>query len=150
MATMVGTQADFGKVLKELAELDYDAVEAYRVALERLENEDYKKNLSMFLRDHEDHVERINEVLEQKGRDKVTGPSGKQYLTKGKVAIADMLGDDNTILKAMLSNEEDTNVAYGRVNSREDIWQEAVDIIKKGAEDEKRHKTWIENTLSNL
>ena len=42
MATLVGTQTKFVDALKELAELDHDAIEAYEAAINRLENEFYK------------------------------------------------------------------------------------------------------------
>lgn len=42
MATLVGTQKNFADALKALIELDYDAIEAYKAAIDRLENENYK------------------------------------------------------------------------------------------------------------
>jgi hypothetical protein len=47
---------------------------------------------------------------------------------------------DTAILAAMVSNEEDTNTAYERINSRTDKWSDAEEIIKRGLEDERRHK----------
>ena len=73
---------------------------------------------------------------------------GKQLLTKGKVILANMVGDD-TILRAMKSNEIDTNTAYERMNGRKDIWPDAQDIIKRGLQDEKMHKEWLEATISS-
>lgn len=43
MVTLVGMQDDFGTTLKDLVELEYDAVEAYEAAINRLDNKEYKK-----------------------------------------------------------------------------------------------------------
>jgi hypothetical protein len=60
-----------------------------------------------------------------------TGPSvGKQWLTKGKVVLANLIGD-GTILSAMLSNEVDTNTAYERINDRTDKWGDAKRLLSE-------------------
>ena len=41
MVTMVGMQKDFGDAMKELLELEYDALAAYDESIERLENADF-------------------------------------------------------------------------------------------------------------
>jgi rubrerythrin len=147
MATLVGTQSDFTKVIKELIELDYDAVEAYEAAVNRLENTGYKEQMQKFKKDHERHVTELNKILLAHGEQSVTGPGAKQWLTKGKVVLSDMIGDDITILKAMLTNEEDTTKAYERVNNHEKKWSSAFEVVARGLEDERRHKKWIEETL---
>lgn len=145
MVTLVGTQTDFADVLKDLVELDYDAVEAYQAAINRINNHTYKLKLAEFKADHERHIKELTDVLINHGERLPKGPSiGKQWLTKGKVVIATLMGDD-AILLAMKSNEGDTNTAYERVNSREDKWPDSRDIIKRGLDDERRHKAWLES-----
>ncbi|MBS0185461.1 MAG: hypothetical protein JSS34_03825 [Proteobacteria bacterium] len=82
-------------------------------------------------------------VLEEHEEDVPDSPSIKQWLTKGKVVLAELIGD-KAILGAMHSNEEDTNTAYERVLNHEDIWNDAVEIIGRGYADERRHKIWLE------
>lgn len=147
MVTFVGTQKDFAEALKELVELDHAAVEAYEAAIERLENPSYQKKLKEFKGDHEHHIEEISALLKKNKHDVPEGGTAKQILTTGKVLLANMVGD-NTILQAMKSNEIDTNTAYERMNEHEEKWPEATDIIRKGLQDEKRHKAWLENTIS--
>lgn len=140
MVTLVGTQDSFAGVIKELIELDYDAVEAYEAAINRLNSEAYKKQLSIFMEDHKRHIKELSELLTQHKEEAPQGPSTlKQWLAKGKVVIANIIGDA-AILTAMISNEEDTNTAYERVNAREDKWEDSQEIIKRGLEDERRHK----------
>lgn len=147
MVTKVGTQSDIISALKDLIELDFDAIEAYEAAINRLDNKEYKAKLSEFKSDHERHVRELSAVLKKHGEEAPTGPSiGKQWLTKGKVILGNIIGDTG-ILSAMRSNEIDTNYAYERMNAREDCWEDVVDILKRGLEDERRHKNWIETTL---
>lgn len=143
MATLVGTQANFADALRELVELDYDAIEAYEAAINRLENESYKDKLDEFKKDHERHVKELNDILLAHGEKKVEGPDAKQWLAKGKVVLANMMGDES-ILQAMRTNEEDTNTAYEKLNNHESKWSDASDALRRGLEDEKRHKRWIE------
>jgi rubrerythrin len=146
MVTMTGTQTYFQDALKDLVELDYDAVEAYDAAIDRLENEKYKEKLTEFKQDHSRHIRELSEILRKHGDAPPTSPSAKQWLTKGKVIIANLVGD-TTILRAMLSNEEDTNTAYDRIDQRTDKWPDAAPIIQRGREDEHKHKSWLEKTL---
>lgn len=147
MVTLVGMQTNFEGALKDLIELDYDAVEAYETAVNRLETQELKEKLNIFKADHEWHIQELTSTLKKRNCLPPLGPSiGKQWLAKGKVVLANLMGD-NTILRAMVSNEMDTNTAYERISLREDIWPEAKDIIRKGLDDEKRHKKWLENMI---
>ncbi len=148
MVTLVGIQTEFEDALKDLIELDYDAVEAYDAAINRLENQDFKEKLNIFKADHEWHIQELSSILKKRNIQPPSGPStGKQWLAKGKVVLANLIGD-TIILRAMISNELDTNTAYERISLRDDIWPEASDIIRRGLADERRHKKWLENTVS--
>ena len=150
MVTAVGLQSDFANALQELVELDYDAVEAYNKAIDRIENEEHKAKLIEFKEDHQRHIEEISNVLRKHGKEVPKGPSTvKQWLTKGKVILGNITGDSG-ILSAMRSNEIDTNYAYDRMIDRDDIWEDEIkEILKKGQEDEKRHKAWLDSVLSS-
>ncbi len=148
MTTFVGTQSNFVDAIKDLIELEYDAVEAYEAALNRLEAIEYKEKLSQFESDHNRHIQALTRLLENHNEQAPTGPSlAKQWITKGKVVLAN-LGGDHAILNAMNSNETDTNTAYERMQARDDKWQDAVEIIRQALEDERRHKAWFESILS--
>jgi rubrerythrin len=148
MTTFVGTQEKLEDAIAELIELDYAAAEAYQAAIDRLENSDYKQKITEFKEDHERHIQELSELLTKHNHEAPQpGNTAKQLLTTGKVALANMVGD-NTILVALKSNEADTNTAYERMSEREDKWPEAQEIIEQGLQDERRHKEWLENTLS--
>ena len=63
MVTLVGIQTEFEDALKDLIELDYDAVEAYDAAINRLENQDFKEKLNIFKADHEWHIQELSSIL---------------------------------------------------------------------------------------
>ncbi|WP_032114155.1 DUF2383 domain-containing protein [Candidatus Paracaedibacter symbiosus] len=151
MVTLVGTQGSFVDALKELIELEFDAIEAYETAITRLQNEKYKTTLTEFKGDHGRHVKELRGLLIQHDIVPPTGPSmGKHWITKGKVVIANLTGGDEAILLAMKSNEMDTNTAYRRMNERLDIWDDAKDIIERGLEDEIGHKKWLEDHFKKI
>jgi rubrerythrin len=148
MVTLVGTQTTFLDAVKDLLELDYDAIEAYKAAIERIENQDYKSKLVEFKADHERHTEELSQLIRELGDEPPKGPSAKQYLTKGKVVIANLIGD-NAILLAMKDNEEDTNTAYERLNTHKHKPDMANDVLSRGRADEGRHREWLNRTLNN-
>jgi len=146
MTTLVGTQSDFHEALYALCELDYDAKEAYEAAINRLEDGEYKKKLTQFKEDHQQHIDGISRLLQSHQKPYPQGPSAKCLLTQGKVIIADLVSD-KAILLAMKSNEEDTNTAYDKVRQHKAMWPEANALILQGLADEKRHKAWLEAHL---
>jgi rubrerythrin len=147
MTTLVGTQTNFADALRELIELDYDAVEAYEAAINRIEDKGYQIQLTKFKEDHQRHIKEGNELLAKHAEDTVDSPSAKQWLAKGKVVLANLAGDE-AILKAMITNEDDTNTAYENMNEREDKWEDAYSFLELGLEDERRHKKWMEDNVS--
>lgn len=148
MTTMVGTQDDFVDALRALCELDFDAILAYEAAIERLDNPEFKIKLREFCEDHRRHTREINELLTKHAHEAVEGAdSTKSLLAKGKVVLADMVGD-NAILKAMKTNEDDTNTAYERLVNHANKWLDAELILNNGLADERRHREWIERNIT--
>lgn len=150
MVTFVGIQASFIDAVKDLIELDYDAAEAYEAAIDRLENEDFKAQLTAFKNDHKRHANVFSNFLRQHDQiDIHEGPSVKQWVTKGKVILSSLVGD-KTILRALISNEIDTNTAYERLLYHDDIPMDAIQLAQQGLADERRHKQWLEDTLESI
>jgi rubrerythrin len=150
MATMVGTQKSFTQAIKELVELDYDTLGAYESAINNLENPEYNKKFEEFKLDHQRHITELSAFLSRCNETAPSGPDNmKKVLVKGKVELASLFGDQN-ILSAMLSNEEDTNTAYERINARigESTDKEIAKIIASGLADERKHRDWIQSKIS--
>jgi len=136
------------KKLTDVVELDYDAAAAYREAIERLDDTASKAKMQEFLRDHERHISDLSEVIRKEGGTPPDSGDFKKVLTKGKVQLADLAGDD-AILKAMKTNEDQTTSKYESM-VEEDFPNHIHTLLKQGLEDERRHKAWIEMTLKEI
>jgi len=147
MATLVGTQGHLADALDALLELDYDAIEAYRAAIERVDDPSDKAQLQAFLEDHRRHVRELTPIVAGMGKRAAIGPDIKQWLTKGKVVILGLAGVDAVFL-AMRTNEDDTNTAYERIASRDDVPADVRAVVARSLEDERRHRAWIEARLA--
>jgi uncharacterized protein (TIGR02284 family) len=146
MATFVGMRGDVKTILFELIELEFDAVAAYDAAVTRLKDGEAKAALVGFRDDHERHVKEVGEQLQLLGGEPPKGPDAKRVLTEGKVVIAGLIGD-RAILRAMKTNEDDTNKAYDRMTARQDLNADLLALMKRNLEDERRHRAWIEDRL---
>lgn len=147
MATLIGKESRLIDTLKNLIELDFDAINAYQAAIDRLDSPIFKTAMREFMADHERHIQELTGVVLDMGDAPPTKGDLKSILTKGKVLIGQITGDAG-ILSAMHSNEEDTNTAYERSLSRDDVIPPNIfTILARALEDERRHKAWIERAL---
>lgn len=140
---------DPNELLEDLIKLDYDAIEAYDEAIERLGDTESKRQLSAFREDHRRHTQNLGAFMKQAGKTPPGGAGLKRVLTKGKVVLADIAGDV-AILKAMKSNEDDTNKAYERAVEHEWLSVTLRDTLREHLNDERRHRTWIEQRITQL
>lgn len=148
MATLVGKQDKLVDALQSLLELEHDAMEAYKLAINKIKNEGYKTKLETFFEDHKRHISELTSALQKHDAKVKLGSDMKVWLTKGKTFMANLMGDD-AILRAMFSNEQDTNRAYENMNDRKDIWADLVDVLKHALEDERSHKEWLKDTIND-
>lgn len=149
MATATATDSkEIISDLSDLIQLDYDAIAAYKSAIERLDKAEYKAKLTEFMGDHERHVKELGKAVRDEGGTPPTGGDALMILTKGKVVIAGLVGD-KAILMAMRANEEVTNTKYE--DAVETGYPEQVQaLLRKGLADERRHRAWIIATLEKL
>ena len=148
MATMIGKEKDTRKLVKDLIELDFDAIDAYDAAIERLDNASYKAQLTAFADDHRRHVTELSAYISELGETPPTAGDFKRVLTKGKVVLGALIGD-RAILVAMKTNEDDTNTAYERAVARTGVEERLAQIFARNLADERRHRAWIEQTLAS-
>jgi uncharacterized protein (TIGR02284 family) len=149
MATMVGKENNPLHMLYKLIELDYDAIDAYDAAIERVQDGVTKSALAGFKADHERHVRDLGAVLRSMGFEAAQHGDIKRVLTKGKVLIGNIAGDRG-ILMAMKANEDDTNNAYDRAVNRSDIAVDVKSLLERNLADERRHRAWIEQRLTEI
>jgi len=146
MATTVGTEKNPIDLFNSLIELDYDAIEAYKAAIDRVEDANDKAKLREFMADHQQHVTDLSFLVRAMGGEPKREGDIKQLLTKGKVVLAGLIGD-RVVLGAMKTNEDDTNEAYERAVQHAGVTEEARRVLEKNLGDERRHRAWIEERL---
>lgn len=149
MVTTVGTESNVLDLLEDLIKLDYDAIAAYEAAISRLDGKTFIAEMTAFRDDHVRHTQNLGALLGPMGRTPPTEGDAKAMLTKGKVLLADLLGD-KAILQAMKTNEDDTNTAYERAVKHADVDMTTRQVLERNRADEARHRSWIEQTLATL
>jgi rubrerythrin len=146
MVTTVGTETDLVTLLTDLVQLDFDAVDAYQAAIDRLDNAEWRSTLARFKEDHLRHTAELGEVLRGMGEVPPSGGDIKSMLTQGKVVMAGLIGDE-AILRAMRTNEADTNTAYERAVEFPNLHPAIRDSLEAALADERRHCAWILSQL---
>ena len=144
MATTVGTETTFPKLVENLLLLEHDAIAAYEATIERLSDPSFKQQVGMFKADHDRHVSELTAIASSIGAPIPREGDAKQMLTTGKVKLASLMGD-KTILAAMRTNEEDTVTAYERASNHSEASAEARPIFQRAHQDELRHRDWMAN-----
>jgi rubrerythrin len=147
MATLVGLQTDLNSLVKNLIELDYDAIEAYDAAIARMTREAHRTQLLEFRDDHERHIEELSRVLRDGGRTPPKGPDFKRLLLEGKVVLAGLVSD-RAILYALRTIEKDTNVAYERASRSDAVPPQLKELLRASLADERRHRGWLDEQLA--
>lgn len=143
MATTVGTEDTFEKLVQNLLILEHDAIAAYKSTIEKLEDENSKSAIAEFLDDHEYHVDELTDIASSLGIEAPQEGDAKEYLTTGKVALASLIGD-KSILKAMSTNEIETRMAYDNASKNAAASPEAQEFFREALADETRHKEWMD------
>lgn len=149
MVTMVGTESEIVDLLMDLMKLDYDAIDAYGSAIDKLKNRRFADQLHSFRNDHGRHVKNLRPFVHELGGKMPTGSDVKSMLTTGRVAMGALMGD-KAILTAMKTNEDDTNIAYERAVAHKGLTAEMRKVLNGNLSDERRHRTWIEQTIKSM
>lgn len=144
MATTIGTENNLNALLNHLTQLEYNAIEAYDAAIDRLDNQAHKNTLQQFRLDHVNHTLNLSEHIRSTGENPPEGPSFRQILTTGKIVLADLVGD-NAILKAMLSNEADMYEAYHQAVNNPIVTFNLQETLRHNYVDAKKHTHWFES-----
>ena len=131
--------------LNELIRYDLDAIGAYTEAIDKVHHPGIREPLTQYRGDHERHVSELSAVVRRLGGKPAESPDVKGVVRKTMTKIAGLMGEE-TILKAMKSNEEALNKAYNH-HSTLDFPVDVLDLIKRNYADEKRHLQWVEQAL---
>jgi ElaB/YqjD/DUF883 family membrane-anchored ribosome-binding protein len=138
------------KGLNDLLQLDHDAIGAYDIAIEKLEDRDHASQISGFKLDHERHIRDLNQLIAELGGTPVNEPHGTAPL-KMAMQKAGALGGDRGTLIAWRANELQVRTKYDSYASRAMTWPSNVKrFIDEAALDEERHYHWVANVLQQM
>lgn len=136
--------------LNDLLQLDHDAIAAYEIAMEKVENPDWADQIAGFMLDHERHVRQLNEVILELGGT----PRNEPHLTgpfKEALQSLGALGGDRGLIVAFRANELQARRKYDRYASKANRWPPNVKLVVDGnALDEERHFQWASEVLDGL
>lgn len=150
MVTKVGMQDNFADAINDLVELEYDVSGAYLTAINKISSSDSKMKLQEFHDSLQRYIGKLSELARNHNQIVPTSAGVlKSFLVKGKVVLADMMGDDQAILGAMLDNEQDITVAYENMLSHLGIWLDAKEVINEGLSQNQERKIWFQNSTKN-
>jgi rubrerythrin len=97
--------------LTDLISLQKDALEAFDVAHRLFSKEALKEAVEKITADHKRHLAAMEEQLAHFQDQPAPSAGPRRYLEKGKVFIANLMGD-KMLLRALKSNEEELRKAY--------------------------------------
>jgi ElaB/YqjD/DUF883 family membrane-anchored ribosome-binding protein len=136
--------------LNDLLQLDHDAIAAYDVAIEKLEDRDHASQIAGFRRDHERHIRELNELVLRLGGT----PKNEPHLTGPfKTAMQSLggLAGDKGLLLAWRTNELQVRTKYDHYASKAMLWPPDVKRVVDGAAlDEERHYAWVADVLQRM
>jgi rubrerythrin len=136
--------------LNDLLQLDHDAIGAYDIAIERLEDRDHANQILGYRRDHERHIQELNELIAALGGT----PKNQPHLTgpfKQALQALGALGGDRGILTSFRTNELQVRSKYEMYAARANHWPENVKrAIDRNALDEEKHYRWVADTLQAM
>lgn len=137
------------ELLSELIQLDIDAVEAYREAVEGVEDDIMRKRLESFAQNHLDHIDMLSQEVENAGgQPPQLSKDLKGLLIKGFAALRSTTGTRGA-LKALQTAEELTVKGYGNAVSQ-DVPGAVKALLRKFFSDERNHLDYIRKNLQAL
>ena len=136
-------------VLNDLIQLDFDAVQAYKQAIEKIDDVVARSDLEVFQADHQRHIVELSQAVRMMGGEpEKVGRDLKGLLLEGLTALRSVTGTLGA-LRAMRTNERLTNRAYERA-LQEKLPSAAREVVLKNREDERRHLASIEVHIERL
>lgn len=131
------------EALNDLLRLDHDAVGAYEVAIQHLENREHALRIEAFKQDHERHIHDLNELILELGGEPENEPHATAPLKQGIQRIGATRGDRG-ILLAWRANQLQITTKYDRYAHAAVGWPPRVKaLIDRNALDEERHYAWV-------
>lgn len=136
--------------LNDLLQLDHDAIGAYDIAIDKLENRDQSDQIVGFKLDHERHVDNLTNLITELGGTPKNKPHATGPLKQGLQSLGSLAGDKG-VLVAFRTNELQVRTKYDNYASKAVFWPDNVKrVIDENALDEERHYQWVADVLERM
>jgi uncharacterized protein (TIGR02284 family) len=136
--------------LNDLIQLDHDAIGSYEIAIQKLEDRDHADQIAGFKRDHERHIQELNQLVAGLGGTPVNEPHATGPLKQALQSLGALAGDKG-ILVAWRTNELQVRTKYDSYASKATSWPSNVKrVVDQNALDEERHFDWVTQVLNRL
>ena len=136
--------------LNDLLQLDHDAVNAYAIAIESIQDVTWRESLVRYREDHQRHIADLTTHIRALGGTPIQLQHIPTGLFKAGVqAAAGAAGGDRAILLAFKSNEGQARDKYARAALAAHPTSTAV-LLRRNADDEEQHYRWVSAVLETL
>jgi ElaB/YqjD/DUF883 family membrane-anchored ribosome-binding protein len=136
--------------LNDLLQLDHDAVGAYDIAIEKLDDRDHADQIAGFRRDHERHIRELNSLIAELGGVPKNEPHATGPFKEALQSLGGLAGDKG-VLMAWRTNELQVRTKYDSYASKAMYWPDNVKrIVDQNALDEERHYRWVADVLQTM
>jgi rubrerythrin len=147
MGTAPPATAEILEGLNDLLQLDHDAVGAYEIAMEKLQDRDHADQIAGFRRDHERHIRELNELIAELGGTPKNQPHATGPFKLALQSLGGLAGDRGTLM-AFRTNELQVRAKYDSYAAKANGWPTNIKRIIDGcALDEERHYRWVSEVL---
>lgn len=149
MGTMIEREASTRKLLENLTRYEYDVVEAYRAATERVSLLRETEMLASFGDEHLEQIRNLVGLSQTMGGKIVRAGDWRQLLTEGKVVVAGLVSE-LAVLTATTHNERKVLNAYERAASRSDVPEEVRAVLALHRNRAQRRHKWLTERVEQL
>lgn len=147
LGTAPPATAEILEGLNDLLQLDHDAVGAYEIAMEKLQDRDHADQIAGFRRDHERHIRELNELIAEMGGTPMNQPHATGPFKLALQSLGGLAGDRGTLM-AFRTNELQVRAKYDSYAAKANGWPTHIKRVIDGcALDEERHYRWVSDVL---
>lgn len=135
------------EILRELAQVDIDAVHSYNRVLDEISDNVVRARLTSFRDEHQQHMQAIaDEIRTLGGEVPESTKDFKGYAVEAFAVLRTTTGGMKNALKALKTAEEITNRYYSRKVSKE-APAAVKDLLRKHFSEEKIHLDYINENV---
>jgi rubrerythrin len=145
----MATRQNLVGVLNDLLQLDHDAIPAYQIAIDALSSEELRNAVRRFKRDHQRHVRELSALIRAEGGTPIQSSHLSTGLLKLAMQALGAAAGDRAVLLAFRANEWESVEKYARA-ARRRLSAEVAAVVRRGAQDERRHYQWAAETLQEM